>query len=149
MLSIHADDYQRFAAKLRAAPRTVQRVVRKRLRDIANPLAADVLREGASVLPHSGGLSDHVLNSAYRRNNMAGSGVRIRLGSRAAGLGMLDFGYIRHPVFADPTKGRDDWTWTTQRIPEGAFSEPFQAKADEVREQMLKVMDEFLNEVVS
>lgn len=137
-MEINAKDYERFAAKLKASDRVIARGVRKRLRDISNPLAAKVMEEGSAALPQSGGLAEHVRASAYRRNSMTSSGIRIRLGSRAAGLGKIDLGSIRHPVYGNRKN------WVSQGIDEGVFSEEFQALASDVRNEMRKVMQDFV-----
>ncbi len=41
-------------------------------------------------------------------------------------------GFVRHPVFASPNKGRSEWTWTDKHSRPAFLAPALDAKADEV-----------------
>ena len=61
MTSVQAEDFTRFAAKLKGADRKVRNASRKALREAAKPLTAEIVPEGVEGrVPFKGPLSDTI-----------------------------------------------------------------------------------------
>jgi hypothetical protein len=94
--------------------------VRRPLQELIPKLPASAL----ATLPKRGGLAAQIAASkiGVRRYN-AGRYPGVRLVARNAyGLARKDRGKLRHPVFADQSQTRDEWTWVDQDIRPGWFS---------------------------
>ncbi len=130
MSYVDASDYAQFAAKLKDADRQIATAVRKELREVAKPIAQEVVREGSVSLPHRGGLSANV-ESARTTINVLASGVALSLGGRAhrKGEGQLrqidENGQIRHPVYANRK------VWAVTKTEPHRFTESFLAHKDQ------------------
>lgn len=136
-------DFEKIAKALKAAgDKGLQKEVSKAIREEARPLGRRVLEEGADELPESGGLADRVrdLGRVGVSASLAGrvASVRIILRNKGAGLGVIDRGIIRHPVYPRFGVPREEWTWTEQPVRAGAFSRPFRRQVGPVRKAALK-----------
>ena len=107
------------AARLKAeGQKTVLYEMNRALRGAAQPLVTAVRNEARATLPKSGGLADEQADQAIRVSVITGfktAGVRIR--TRTPGSVQTDMGFVRHPVFAQGDKERDEWRWVRQELP--------------------------------
>lgn len=107
------------------------------------PLKADVKRSALQSLPSGGGLNRWVADARLAtRTRVSGKTVGVRIaGSRSnkqlrkSDLNAINRGRLRHPVFGNRK------VWVTQEVKPGWFSEPLVAGADEVRRELVQVMD--------
>lgn len=138
-----ADSLAEFARELKSAGSPVQ--TRREIFRGLNRATKDFrqhLRESAlATLPAGGKLNDRVAKASYttRVRIVAGNpSVRIRImGKKRAPIDVnaADAGTVRHPTWGrKPTQ--------VQAIKPGWFAEPWAKEADEVRRELLKVIDE-------
>lgn len=128
-------DLQELILDLGGLPDEVRRQLRPALRKAAQPILADARRRSSWSSRIPGAISVKV--SLTARN----PGVRLVVDSRKApharpyemGSKRAAFGTLRHPVFADPNKSRDDWTWVNERTRPFLF-----ASADAGREGVMR-----------
>jgi hypothetical protein len=118
------------------------------LRAAAKPLIPAARANAASMLPKKGGLA--------KRVSEARMGTSVRTSGRMAGVRVRAFendnashdvratnaGFVRHPVFPDTSKSRDQWNWVHQDIPnaKGWWTEAMKSKTPEARAAMRAVL---------
>lgn len=157
-VTIRAEDYAKLAAHLKSVDRKTATAIRKRLRMAAAPLGQAILDEGGRHLPVRGGLQRHVMGSDKAAMSLTRSGVHLNLRSKGAAINYLDVGQVRHPLFgmrkADlssiskrvrhmlTAKRKRKRFWFTTEIDASKYSEEFQRKADEVRTEILKIIED-------
>ena len=138
-----ADKLAVLAARMKEAgdpARGFRKELQKALRDAAKPLVNDVKRSIRANLPRKGGLAEHVIRTRIgvrTRLSMSTAGVRIAASSKDYNLRTMDRGIVRHPLFGNRNH------WYSQRIPIGWWSKPLESGAPEVREQLVRTIDEF------
>ena len=135
-LHVDATEYQRVAAKLKAAPAKLKRDFTKRLNNAARPALKEALEEGAEPMPSRGGLRAHIVAQGSVGLSKAGWGIRVALQNKRVALGQLNDGVLRHPLFGN-TKH-----WYSQDVPEGTFTDAFEAHTEEVQREVAKVFDD-------
>lgn len=140
-----SEDLEALARRLKDAGETELR--KELLRGIRASNKATILkiRESALAnLPRRGGLAELVAKSQIgTRASLSGSkvGVRIRgLNKSVRGLNSMNAGAIRHPVFADGEKSRDEWTWVNQRVTPWFFTKPIEHDLPHIRTSIQRVM---------
>lgn len=132
-----------------AGEKGLQRELNKGLRESARPFAAAVRRNALEMLPKRGGLNervaDQVVPKVRKSNSKRAQGIRLgatgREGMKA--IRNLDRGKLRHPVYADGGKSRDEWTWVDQAVEPGFWSKA----AEEVQPEVAKRAQEALDTV--
>lgn len=107
------------ARRLETMSKTWKTEARTILRDVVKHEAVPAVQAAARArLPKSGGLNEWIAAQPIS--------VRATLTPRSAGVRMVqpypdaryvNSGFVRHPVFADGTKTRKEWTWVNQPIP--------------------------------
>lgn len=169
-MDVDVSDYKRLIAELKGADKKLARGIRKRLRDLARPIAEEVLDVGSRGMPSRGGLSGN-LRTSRRSIGITGAGVTMRLGGRAhrGGEGQLyqidAYGVVRHPVFGRyrkakvGSKSRNGITsvrakltkspWATTKTPQGSYTAAFQAQKNEVRAALGREVEAVMREIAS
>jgi len=118
-----ADKLARVSAALRAAgDKDLQRELRRAMSRTTKPLRK-AARDGAlQILPHRGGLDEHVAATARiaTRVTANSSGARLRItGTSRDNLRRMDEdGLVAHPVFGNRKK------WVIERVRPGWFTNP-------------------------
>src|SRR6266702_3963762 len=118
-----ADKLARVSAALRAAgDKDLQRELRRAMSRTTKPLRK-AARDGAlQILPHRGGLDEHVASTARiaTRVTANSSGARLRItGTSRDNLRRMDEeGIVRHPLFGNRKR------WFDERIRPGWFTNP-------------------------
>lgn len=137
-MAVHVDasEYMALAAKLKVAPKKLKRDFSKRLNAAARPAMREVVEEGAEQMPHRGGLSALVASQGTVTLSRAGWGISAILSNKRTQLGRLNAGKLRHPLFGN-TKH-----WYGQTVPEGAFTDAFTKREDEIQREVAKVYDD-------
>jgi hypothetical protein len=103
----------------------------------AKPMVADAKKSAAAKLPKSGGLNKRVAKARMSIRRRAGSRPSVKIvASGMSQLGLINRGRVRHLVY-----GRAPMV--DQAIPEAKdwFTEPMQARAGEVRREIVKAID--------
>lgn len=115
------------------ANRGLQRELTRALTEATKPLKDELRKSARSTLPSSGGLAERIAGSRFgTRRVVKGNQAGVRLtATNKHGLMNLDRGRLRHPVFADSSQTRDEWTWVTQRITPGWWTQPLKAGTPE------------------
>lgn len=108
------------------------------------PLKAELKQSALATLPKRGGLAAKVAGAKYstrRANSARAVGIRITVTGQHLALARMDKGQVRHPVFADGHKGRDEWTWVNQPVTPGWHSKVIEKTGAEVGRQIQEAMD--------
>lgn len=103
------------------------------------PLKEAARASALAKLPRRGGLGEIVANAKVTGANRVGGrsvGVRISGKSKGHDLEAIDSGVVRHPVFGRPK------SWVTQSVTPGWWSQPMEESGDEVRREVLNVLDD-------
>lgn len=138
--------------------RKFKAAVSRRISKVVKAQAEAAAKERAhEILPKRGGLNRMVDGAKLTvRTKSAGKSVgvtavmrQVKAGGRQRDLNRLDQGQLRHPVHADPTKTRKDWTWVSQPVKPGFFSDPMTALADPIGKELLGVLKDVLSELDS
>ena len=106
------------------------------------PLIRGIRQSARDTLPRAGGLADRVAKTPIRTQRSSSSkraGVRI-VGRDPYNIAKLDKGRLRHPVFADPSKPRNQWTWVNQKVKPGWWTTPTELAGKSVQVQVEKAM---------
>lgn len=138
-MEISADDYKRFAAKLKTADRAVARGIRKRIRDAAGPIGRIIIETGSEGMPSRGGLRARLMASRPQVG-MAGSMASINL-RKGANFASLNRGVLRHPLFGN--RGR----WYAQDVPAGAYTAALANLPPGARDNLTRVMVDVMKEL--
>jgi F0F1-type ATP synthase gamma subunit len=127
--------------------RGLAREFNKALRDSAKPFQEAVAREAEATLPRRGGLNKRVAKLAVpkvrKSNSKRGVGIRlVAVGkSGAKSLARMNRGQVRHPVFANGRKTREEWVWVTQSITPGFWTKAADATQKDVARNMQAALD--------
>jgi hypothetical protein len=96
-------------------------------------------------LPHRGGLAEDVAKSGFSiKTRTAGNGVGVKVvakGRKVRGLGALDRGRLRHPVYGNRE------VWVIQKVRPAWFTDALAAQAEPVQREMLAAMDATLRKI--
>lgn len=92
------------------------------LRDVVKHEAVPAVQAAARAqLPKSGGLNEWVAGEPINvRSTLSLRSAGVRMAQPYPGARYTNSGFVRHPVFADGTKTRKEWTWVNQPIPQSA-----------------------------
>jgi hypothetical protein len=136
--------FQQLADRLKAAAdRDLRKQVGASLRKVAKPIGQRVLEKGAESMPHKGGLSAKIGKGKVGvRAGLTGRQASVSLLLKAGGydLNPLDRGQLRHPVFGNKK------SWVRQSVPSGRFTAAFEAEAPKARAEVLKAVNDTLND---
>lgn len=140
MTSVQAEDFARFAAKLKGADRKVRNASRKALREAAKPLAAEIVPEGVEDYP--AGLAAHVVATGGKAIvSQTSTGVRVILGRRKGPqIGRMDEGNLRHPTYGHKP-------WVAQDIPAGTFTTALEKRVPDMRDAVAAELRELIKEL--
>lgn len=152
-MSVVPDGGEKLAALSRALKAAGEKDLERQLdRGVREPLKALVPQlppSARAVLPKRGGLAEKVAQSkiGVRRYN-AGRYPGVRLvASNQYGLARKDRGKVRHPVFADQAKSRDEWVWVDQEITPGWFSDVVEPAREDVNARVSAVIDDVARQI--
>lgn len=140
MTSVQAEDFARFAAKLKGADRKVRNASRKALREAAKPLAAEIVPEGVEDYP--AGLAAHVVATGGKAIvSQTSTGVRVILGRRKGPqIGRMDEGALRHPTYGHKP-------WVAQGIPAGTFTAAVEKRLPDMRDAVTTELQGLMEEL--
>lgn len=140
MTSVQAEDFARFAAKLKGADRKVRNASRKALREAAKPLAAEIVPEGVEDYP--AGLAAHVVATGGKAIvSQTSTGVRVILGKRKGPqIGRMDEGSLRHPTYGHKP-------WVAQDIPAGTFTTALEKRLPDMRDAVAAELQHLMGEL--
>lgn len=116
----------------------LMRAINKSLQQAAKPLLPIAAAAARDNLPKRGGLAATVAAAKFRIS-VTQRGVRVV--SKGQSVWGSNHGQIRHPVFGN------DNAWVMQKIPGGWFDNAMKDHAGDVRPEIVKTIDKFLDEV--
>lgn len=127
----------------------LKKAMYRNLRAATEPARKAVVAEERAVLPKRGGLNEWVAETKVGHRTLIGARtagitlVQSRKGrTRPHDLRKMNEGHLRHPVYADPSKSRRQWTWVEQDIPSGWWDRPLLASRPIVLAACLHAMHE-------
>jgi hypothetical protein len=139
-----AEQLAALSTKLKAAgDRELKRELSKGITQAMKPVPAAARASALKTLPRRGGLAQRVAKSQMRTVRRAGNrtaGIRLQA-KDAYRLGLLDRGFVRHPVFGN----RD--VWRGQRVNMGWWTTPTEAAAPLARSEVEKAMQTVANKI--
>lgn len=128
MTRVDASDYREFAARLKQAPKEIQREIRADLRKVSKELGQEVLEAGAEQMPQRGGLAEWIL--ARGRVGVSITGIRMELAlgmPKKSLIELLDSkAFVRHPVFGHRDR------WKDNPVPGRTWSDDFAKRGEEM-----------------
>ncbi|WP_182379821.1 hypothetical protein [Nocardioides sp. WS12] len=139
-----AQQLEAVAKRLKAAGRgDLRKELLQQVRAAAKPTVTDIKRNAATDLPQRGGLAQAVAKSRIgTRTRMSGKRVGVRIEAKnGMDIKRLDQGRLRHPVFGNRK------AWVEQTVKPGWFSEPIKRRLPEVRDGVLKAMNDIIKKV--
>ena len=139
-VSVDVSEYMDLQSRLKSAEPKVKRLLRKRLREAAKPLAEHTIKTGAQEMPQRGGLSALVQARGKASVALLGSSVALKLRDKYS-LRAMEAGRLRHPVYGNRKK------WVTQPVPANAFSRAFQSGAPEARATVAQAVTDIIEEI--
>lgn len=138
-----AEEFYQLSKALKAAGRTGMRnELNRAMRRAAKPLTQTAKDAAAEVFPKGGGLADREGKIPFRAVTRTGRDVHgvqiVAPGRFLAARTTNASGRFRHPVFADGTKTRKEWSWVDQEIPGSAgwFDRAMEGAAPLVRPEL-------------
>ena len=140
MTSVQAEDFARFAAKLKGADRKVRNASRKALREAAKPLAAEIVPEGVEGYP--AGLAAHVVATGGKAIvSQTSTGGRVILGKRKGPqIGRMNSGNLRHPTYGHKP-------WVAQDIQAGTFTAALEKRLPDMRDKVAAELQHLMGEL--
>lgn len=115
------------------------REMQRGLRQGAKILTPLTRAEARRRLPQRGGLAERVARTPQptsARIGSRGASVTIRIGKRGSGARAAELGKVRHPVFGSSR-------FVSQNVQPGWFSDVAKAKRNDVRHEVLAVLDDY------
>ncbi len=117
-----ADKLARLGAAIKAGDKGLRREVNREMGRTTAPYRRAARAGALQVLPHRGGLAEHVAATARITTRVTtsgpGVGVRITGASRDNLRRMDEEGLVRHPVWGDRKN------WVLERVHRGWFTDP-------------------------
>lgn len=135
-VQVNVDDYKQFAASLKGADRKVRSALRKRLVEVAQPLADQVIATAPDQLPAGGGLAD-LLRTASAGLSLTATRMAINLRSPGHDLAAINRGRLRHPTYGHKP-------WVTQGVHEKAYDEAFDQHIEDHAEEIGDVLTDIM-----
>lgn len=138
-----SEELRRVAAELKdIGDGQLRRDLLRGIRDATKPGIEAVRQSAREKLPKRGGLADRVASQGYAvRTSAAGRSAKVSVvGKGMKGLGRIDRGQVRHPVF-----GGD--TWVTQNVPPGFFTEPLERRVPNIRDAIEGVIKDIEHQI--
>lgn len=114
------------------------------------PLKKDVKAHATNVLPSRGGLGARVAKTTLqhrRRTSASNPGISIHAKPSSRTLrdpARVDKGRARHPVYGMAASRA---AWVLQDVPPGWFTKPLQDGGSEVREEIVKAMQDVADKI--
>lgn len=143
--SVQVEGFDAFGRAAKAAPKELQKQVRKALRDATKPLGRTVITEGLQAMP--GSIPDHYARATGRAVPSSGwAGVQLALGgARKKNLDILNRGMIRHPLFGrtKTTDGRS--LWFMNNVPANTFTDAAQHHLPELSQAVTGALEATLD----
>lgn len=124
------------AKRLKATgDRELRKELLRGIREGTKGTKPDITRSLATRLPKRGGLAERMATSRIStKTKLSGSTVGVRLEARAPhDIRSMNAGRLRHKVF-----GREQWV--DQDVEPGAFTDPIEQDAPEIRSAVERVM---------
>lgn len=136
-MQVDASDYREFAAKLKQAPKEIQREIRADLRKVSRELGREVLEAGAEPMPQRGGLAAWIL--ARGRVGVSITGIRMELAlgvpKKSVIAQLNNKAYVRHPVFGHRDR------WENNPVPGGTWTDDFLKRGPEVVQRVAPAIE--------
>ena len=147
-MDVRVDGAERLAkvagAIARNTPNTLRKELLRGMRAAAKPAVKHVKEAAVRDLPHAGGMGQFAKKSTIgvrTRTSGEGAGVRIIAVKKGHDVAAIDRGRLRHPTFGNKK------SWHTQSVKPGFFSDTITNERDEMQIEMLRSMDDFLQEI--
>ena len=133
-LEFDPPDMQALSRRLRAAGRKdLNSALSKRINASVKPARQEFKKSALARLPKKNGLNVRVSKTKYRTQKKK-NGVRL-IASGQDELDKLDAGSLRHPTYGHKP-------WVLQQIKPGVFSDPWNALAPSIRNEVGKAIDD-------
>jgi hypothetical protein len=111
------------------------------------PLAVDVPKAARALLPKRGGLADRVADS-FSKIQRTNTEVKFLMQpKKVRGLRLIDRGKVRHPVYANAAKTRDEWKWVTQSVTPGFWTLPTKLAAARIHQDLDRELQRFADKI--
>lgn len=146
-----ADQFLALSKALKAAGRSGMRAeLNRAMRDAAKPLIEKTRAAALADLPTRGGLAAQVAREPQRVQTRTGRdpGVRLVVTRRRGGAAAANRGMIRHPVFADGSKTRQQWAWVDQPVRPGWFDKTITNEAPAIRRDLEQALETVARRIV-
>lgn len=135
LLRVNSRQFAKAAEGMKAAPRKLQRIFRKELREEAKPLGKEMTAGLATASSYRGGLADRLRSGVnYTRTVFARDGETVTLAMKLA---------ARHPVFGQP----DVWS-ATNLVGPGSAPEVFDKGVDDLQNKFANRATAMLKETL-
>ena len=148
-----AEDFLALSKALKAAGRTeLRKKLHKGLRTGAKPLLPKARQAAKDTFPTENKLNAREAKTRFRIQVRTGKepGVRVVADGRYVNVKLSnERGFIRHPVFADPSKTRKDWAWVNQKLPDSEhwYDRAMVDNVHEVLPALERVIQQVVNEI--
>lgn len=147
-------DLGRLSAELKAAGnKTLQKSMRKRLRESVKPVTEEIRRDAARQSKMVAKTITPSFSYSQKRAGATIAAKRSKMPPGKEGLpGLLEFGnrgrrgILRHPVFAEKTEPRQGWTWREQPV-RPWFYKNARRYDEQVTKAMVGVLDDVEKEL--
>lgn len=117
-----------------AGDKGLRRELLSGLQRAAKPAKAEVKASFATRLPQRGGLAAQMATSRVSLLSRAGRNPSVRIKATSPhAVGAMDKGRLRHKTFGHEP-------WVDQAIQPGVFSDPIEARAPQMRQEMEQVI---------
>lgn len=153
-MGVVIDDGEKFAALSIALKRAAEDGLNKVLDEgFRNPMRELIPVLEASqfhVMPKRGGMARIAAERTgfTTRKALKGSYPGMKLVAKQRGrIQRQDRGVLRHPLFADPDKPRDEWKWVNQPIEKGWFTDVVKGAADNIARRQRQVLDDVVRQI--
>lgn len=131
-----AEQLVALAKRLRDASKELRSDLYRGINRAVKPLKNEVKASARSILPKKGGLNKRVAATKIAtKRRVTGNVAGVRLvGTSGYDIGSINRGRVRHKTFGHKP-------WVNQMVPKGFWSDPLNAGAPKVREEVQDVMD--------
>lgn len=138
-----ADQLETLAKRLKATgDRELRKELLRGIREGTKGTKPDITRSLSTRLPRRGGLAARMATSRIStKTRLSGRNVGVRIEARAPhDIRGMNAGRLRHKVF-----GREQWV--AQDIEPGAFTDPIEQDAPQIRDAVQRVMRDVANRI--
>lgn len=148
-----ADEFGRLSKALKQAGATdLRKELHGAMKRAGTPLVKVAKDASADAFPKRGGLSRRERKIPFRAQVRTGRNPGLRIvapGKYVVGKTTNATGRFRHPVFADNSKTRRDWTWHDQNLGnQGWFDHAMEGSAPTVLPELEQAINDTVEKIV-